>query len=94
MHVIQRNVYFNTGKKRARFGPMQEKSFIFVGGLSLRKKKKLKKFIAWGSAGIYLEKLIFLCGRRWGGYVEWIGLTQDRDRWRTLVSAVMNLRVS
>ena len=27
------------------------------------------------------------------GYVDWIGLTQDRDRWRTLVSAVMNLRV-
>jgi len=28
------------------------------------------------------------------GYMDWIGLAQDRDRWRTLVSAVMNLRVS
>ena len=27
------------------------------------------------------------------GYVDWIGLAQDRDRWRTLVSVVMNLRV-
>ena len=27
------------------------------------------------------------------GYVDWIGLAQDRDKWRTLVSAVMNLRV-
>ena len=27
------------------------------------------------------------------GYADWIGLAQDRDRWRTLVSAVMNLRV-
>ena len=27
------------------------------------------------------------------GHVDWIGLVQDRDRWRTLVSAVMNLRV-
>ena len=27
------------------------------------------------------------------GYVDWIGLAQDRDRWRTLVSMVMNLRV-
>ena len=27
------------------------------------------------------------------GYVDWIGLAQDRDRWRTLVSALMNLRV-
>jgi hypothetical protein len=28
----------------------------------------------------------------WGG-VEWIQLAQDRDRWRAVVSAVMNLRV-
>jgi len=27
-------------------------------------------------------------------YMDWFGLAQDRDRWRTLVSAVMNLRVS
>jgi len=27
------------------------------------------------------------------GYMDWIGLVQDRDRWRTLVSAVMNRRV-
>jgi len=27
------------------------------------------------------------------GYMDWIGLAQDRDRWRTLVSVVMNLRV-
>ena len=27
------------------------------------------------------------------GYMDWIGLAQDRDKWRTLVSAVMNLRV-
>ena len=27
------------------------------------------------------------------GYMDWIMLAPDRDRWRTLVSAVMNLRV-
>ena len=27
------------------------------------------------------------------GYMDWIWLAQDRDRWRALVSAVMNLRV-
>jgi len=44
-------------------------------------------------------------GRRWADnirmdlqevgfvYRDWIVLAQDRDRWRTLVSAVMNLRV-
>jgi len=27
------------------------------------------------------------------GYMDWIGLAQDRDSWRMLVSAVMNLQV-
>jgi len=27
-------------------------------------------------------------------YMDWIGLAQGRDRWRTLVSVVMNLRVT
>jgi len=26
-------------------------------------------------------------------YMDWIGPAQDRDRWRTLVTAVMNLGV-
>jgi len=26
------------------------------------------------------------------GYMHWIGLAQDRDRWQTLVSVVMKLR--
>jgi len=26
------------------------------------------------------------------GYVDWIGLDQDRDRWRTFVNVIMNLR--
>jgi hypothetical protein len=52
-----------------------------------------------------LERRITLVGHRvdnirmdlgeigWSG-VDWIGLAQDRDRWRALVNAVMNLWVS
>jgi hypothetical protein len=28
----------------------------------------------------------------WGG-ADWIGLAQDRDKWRALTDAVMNFRV-
>jgi hypothetical protein len=28
----------------------------------------------------------------WGG-VDWVGLAQERDKWRALVNVVMNLRV-
>ena len=48
----------------------------------------------WGDLGV--DGWIILRTELQGvgcGYVNWIGLAQDRDRWRTLVSAVMNLRV-
>jgi hypothetical protein len=57
----------------------------------------------WGdlSEGVHLEdpdidgriilKWIF---KKWDGEgMDWIDMAQDRDRWRALVNAVMNLRV-
>ena len=44
-----------------------------------------------GVDGSVLLKWIF---SKWdGGGVDWIDLVRDRDRWRALVNAVMNLRV-
>ena len=47
----------------------------------------------WGDLGVDGWILGWI-SRRWDvGTMDCIGLAQDRDRWRTLVSAVMNLRV-
>ena len=29
---------------------------------------------------------------KWDGNMDWINLAQDRDRWRAVVNAIMNLR--
>jgi hypothetical protein len=36
--------------------------------------------------------LKWICERLdWGGGIDWIDLAQDRDRWRAVVTTVMNL---
>jgi hypothetical protein len=43
-----------------------------------------------GVGGRIILKWIF---KKWDGGMDWIDMAQDRDRWRALVSTVMNLRV-
>jgi hypothetical protein len=43
-----------------------------------------------GVDGRILLKQVF---SKWDGGMDWINLAQDRERWWTLVNAVMNLRV-
>jgi len=42
------------------------------------------------SMSVLSKENVFVVGC---GGMDWIELAQDRDRWRALVSAVMNLRV-
>jgi hypothetical protein len=45
--------------------------------------------------GIFIHLFIFNMdfGEVGWGDVDWIGLAQDRNRWRALVNSVLNLRV-
>jgi hypothetical protein len=43
-----------------------------------------------GVDGRIILKWIF---KKWDGGMDWIDMAQYRDRWRALVSAVMNLGV-
>jgi len=49
----------------------------------------------WGDLGVdrWVDNIRMDLQEVGCGYVDRIGLAQDRDRWRTLVNAVMNLRV-
>jgi len=54
---------------------------------NLRKRDHLENP---GEDGRIILRCIF---RKWDEVMDWTGVAQDRDRWRALVNAVMNLRV-
>jgi len=57
------------------------------GGGNLRERDHLEDP---GLDGRMILKRIF---RMWDGGMYWIDLAQDRDGWRAVVNAVMNIRV-
>jgi len=64
-----------------------------------RKIQREMKLSTWNVRSFYRAGSLKTAARRMDlqevgcGYVDWIGLAQDRNRWRALVSKVMNLRV-
>ena len=67
---------------------VEERRIQGCGGGKLRERNLL------GDPGIDGRIILRLIFRKWNvGGMDWIELAQDRDRWRTLLNAVMNLRV-
>jgi len=70
----------------ARMGEEREVYRVLVGELEGRRRLRRPRRRWMDNIRMALQEVG--CG-----YMDWIGLAQDRDRWRTLVSAVVNLRV-
>jgi hypothetical protein len=61
-------------------------------GFSLRNPKEREHL---GDPGVDVRRILRWIFRNWDvGDMDCIELVQDRDSWRALVDAVMNLRVS
>jgi hypothetical protein len=87
---VTTNMVFQIESKRVRWvghvALMGERKGILVGK-SEGKKPLGRPRCKWEDILRYIFKEV-----RWGGK-DWIDLAQDRDRWRALVNAVMNIRV-
>jgi hypothetical protein len=72
-----------------RYAPLREKRNAYrllVG--KPKGKRPLGRPRRWWADNIKIDLLEI----GWGG-LGWIGLARDRDKWRALLNAVMNLRV-
>jgi hypothetical protein len=63
--------------------------FIYFSLIHVKKYWLLKVYLLEFDTGLLEMDLLMI---DWSG-VDWIGLAQDRDKWKGLLNVVMNLRV-
>jgi len=81
-----------SGGKLLHHSDLQEGGRGFLGETSCSIQRGMK-IVTWNVRSLYRAGSHMDLQEVGCGYTDWIGLAQDRHRWRTLVSAVMNLRV-
>jgi hypothetical protein len=69
--------------------------FFPKGGMKYNTENKHTHFIYIyiGPRRRWVDNIRMVLGEVGWGDVDWIGLAQDRNRWRALVNSVLNLRV-
>jgi hypothetical protein len=65
-----------------------EEERVYINGGKARGKRPLRR-----PRHRYVDNIIMDLGKVGWGDVYWIGLAQDRNRWRAVVNSVLNLRV-
>ena len=76
-------------KREMKIGTWNVRSLYRAGSLEAAARELVRyKLDVVGVDNIRMDLQEVGCG-----YMDWIGRTQDSDRWWTLVNAVMNLRV-
>jgi len=45
-------------------------------------------------SGLYVRIILKRIFKKWDGDMDWVNLTQDMDRWRALVSDVINHQIT
>ena len=102
--VAEQQRRFPKSKARTRrvitgvYRPLRDERRRYTSGVRITAEREINRHVGLQENVICMVEC---CARRWVdniievgcGHVDWIGLAQDRDRWRTLVSAVMNLGV-
>jgi hypothetical protein len=70
------------------FSTNGEEEHMYIAGMKARGTKSTRKTKTY----VDNTRITMVLGEIGWGSADWIGSDQDRDKWRALVNAVMNLR--